>query len=79
MTGKLRAFNSEYARYRQYMTERGEPAAGYRSMLLRLKRILIPQLAQGKTASELRVDFGEIFNPTKPQKQAKRKILDDFY
>jgi hypothetical protein len=63
--GRLRVFNARYAEYRQQMLTNGGTAIAYTAALQRLKKVLFPQLAAGKTLAQVRIDFAVIFSDTK--------------
>jgi hypothetical protein len=78
--GRLRAFNRAYAEYRAAAVDRGEKVLPFSTALLRLKAVLIPQLAAGKSFAELRVNFAELFQerPQRPAPPRRRHDVDDW-
>jgi hypothetical protein len=71
--GRLRAFNVAYAAYRAAAADRGEGFLSYGIALQRLKLVLAPQLAAGKTFAQLRVDFAALFLETTESRRAPRR------
>jgi hypothetical protein len=75
--GRLKSFNAAYAQYRQAAADRGEGFVSYGIALQRLKLALAPQLAEGKTFAQLRVDFTELFQERPHRTSSTPRRRDD--